>query len=329
MKNKRLVFIILGVIVVGLGILFSFVFSSQTKKQTPVVQKEALSAASPPSIILTQNAPTNVVFSFTGQSKQIPSQLPVYTYSWTHYDAPSLATTFGFTSAPIKLAGNSQTTVIWNTSTGSFSINSGSTSDNISYSLYTRGQTNLTASDAVSISNFLLKTFPSSNQLSLKLENATSSGIRNTRIDDDKNPQLKSFSFVSYINSSYPVTGYSFDVGTASVIVDKDGVIRSLTYMSPPIIQSETTQKPVLSIQDAVNGLNANKGILVYAGINGTNSFSGLSPSFNSVSLDSFRIVYYPNQNHQLLTPFYLFDGKAINQEKETLDVEYAVAATE
>ena len=27
MKNKRLVFIILGVIVVGLGILFSFVFS--------------------------------------------------------------------------------------------------------------------------------------------------------------------------------------------------------------------------------------------------------------------------------------------------------------
>lgn len=327
MNKKTTAIIIFGCIAIILGILFSFSLSK--KKQKKSTEPTLLVAANPPAVTLTQNAPQNVKFSFSGENQPSPSELPVYPYIWNHVDMTSLAKAFGFTVAPEKLGGTLQSTVSWKTSSSSLSVYTDSTSDNVAYILSTKTSPQITAGDAASINLFIKTVFSPPQQYSLVFSGERSGPFDGLQITDTQYSDLRAFSYKAYVDSIYPLANASFDIGTAVVIIDASGVIRSLSYITPPTITEKGINKQILTVKEAISSLNLGKGLLVSSGTNGDTAFWGHDPDFSSVVLTKYSLIYYPDAEQLLLRPFYFFNGVATATDGTQLEVEYTVSATE
>lgn len=329
MKNRRILFLFVGAVAVALGIYLSLRTPTQKQKAVlPIVR----TAASPPALTLVPDAPTNVLFSFDGSVPAYPDKLPVYRFSPRRYFAgeiSTIATSLGFSSPPVKRTVGAKTKQSWNTTESSLSFYDDGATQSWSYARYISSPSSQPVADvAATTGAFVGRVFLLENEVHLVLKDRNSGPFDGLVINDSAPVSLTGFSFVVNTAGGYPVVSAAFEESVITAITDAGGTIRSLTVL-PPLNTTPVEERPILTTPEAVASLNDNRGLLVFAGTRVGNVLWGEGPTFQSVSLASSSLVYYPNETTGLLLPFFLFEGTATTTEGVSVMVRYAVAATE
>ncbi len=329
MKNRRLLIIIFAIFALGIGIVISWKQKDfTTTKITP--SPSPRTAAFPPAITLVENAPVNVAFSFVNAPPVFPTTLPVYHVQNFEYQSGELsliAKSFGFSSAPIKKSVGSSSKSIWSLPSKSLSFYTDGLSQD--WSFISKESTPLTGLGvgAPEIASTIKTIFLLPNNLQLVLNNKNTGPFDGVQLDKPTQLPLMGFSFFAVVNKTYPLVSQTFEPSLSTIIVDSLGGVVSLSYSTPPNI-IVAGDKPILSVEEALGGLNNNLGVLVFSGRKSGNVFWGDQPSFQSVALSAVSIVYYQSPSTKTLVPFFLFDGLATTPDG-VIDVRYAISAIE
>jgi len=324
--NKRFFIILFFVLVtLGLGVVFSLKSKPFPKTITPVVHY----AAPPPKISVVPNAPTNTTVSFTGAVSAFPASLSTYHYEYHNYsdnEKGEIALNLGFSAPPIKLSYGEEKRTVWKNATATLLFVQNGVSQYWSYLLFRSSPTTHPAQSLSALAKIMLeKSFFSYGAALLPL-NTVSQPIEHMQIAESPRPLLSNY-FFAVRAGDYPIYSSIFTLSYVVIVMDEYGAARYVSFISQPNLVPEKSV-PLISVDDAVASINKGLGILVAVTKNG-DSYWEKTPQFKSASLSDIQLIYYPNQESSLLTPFYLFRGTAQTTEGVVVDVVYTVSATE
>lgn len=326
--NKRFfIIVLLALLAIGLGVLFSLKAKPPQQTVVPIVHY----AARPPAITSVENAPADVIVSYVGEQPNIPSSLPVYQFTnhtYTNDETTTIAKSLGFPSLPTKLLYGKETRVVWKSSEATLSLTTSGAHQSWSYALFqSKTKTAPTQSLSELARLFVEKNFFSTEAAGLVLQKEMPTPIEHIQTEETPKPTLRGYLFIKKTPNSYGVVSSQFSPYLISVIIDHYGVVRNISFASSPIV-SQGQEGLIISVNDAVASINKGLGLLISVTRNG-DSYWEKTPQFKTVSLSDVQIVYYPNQATFLLTPFYLFHGTATTTDGLVVDVVYAVSAVE
>jgi hypothetical protein len=317
---------LLATLAITLGVVFSFTTKTQQQTVVPVVHY----ADPPPAITNVVGAPTNVAVVFVGGKPAFPDTISVYLYTnrtYTNDETTTVAQLLGFTSPPIRRLYGKETQITWKSGVGALSFTTNAGVQSWSYGLF---QSNTTVVPAQQLSDlarlFVEKNFFSGETVNLVLEQTMTTPIGHIQTTETPAPELRGYIFVNKTPNLYTIVSDRFDTGGISVVIDQNGVVRKLSFVSPPLVLQEQS-RTIITIDEAIASINRGLGLLVSVTKN-SDSYWEKTPQFSAVSLSDVQIVYYPIRETSLLVPFYLFKGSADTTEG-VVAVTYAVSAIE
>jgi hypothetical protein len=326
--NKRFFIIVLfAFIAIGLGILFSFQAKPPQQTPFPVVHY----AAPPPAIINVPDAPTGVTVLYVGKKPTFPNSLPVYQFTnrtYSNDEITKMAQALGFASAPSRLNYGKEISVVWRSNESTLSFTTNGVDGSWSYVLIQSKTKTVPTQPLSDIARlFVEKHFFPNETTNLALHQEMTSPIEHIQITEVPRPTIRGYLFINKTPNLCGVVSDQFSPYLVSVVVDQYGIVRRVSFVSPPIV-SQGQDNSIISIDDAVASINKGLGLLVSVTKNG-DSYWEKTPQFTSVSLSDVQIVYSPNQKTPLLVPFFLFRGTANTTGGIVVDVVYAVSAIE
>ncbi len=327
MNRRLLFFFVAGVTAVLLGVLFSQARVFQQAAPTPTPSPRL--AAKPPAISLTQNAPLGVAFIYSGSETSTPKTLPTYSCSWEKPDTARISAVFKKTSPPFTMGSGTQSLLIWGGDGSELSFHQDGARGNWSYVAKNPTAAFIKTTspvDSLSLLTTITKPPAAGNIVFVKERGGS---FANLPLEDPSFPSLREYVFSFLVNNSFPLVGSSFNETLASVVVDRGGMVRAITFSLLPSLDIKSTNKELLSVQEAILSLNRGLGVLVFSGNGSDDDFVGEDPSFQSVQLTDFKIVYYSDTQKGEASPFYLFNGEATTLAGKTIRVQYAVSAVE
>jgi|GEM_PF-2502102 len=327
MNKKFIIVFLFATIAVIAGALVPIVTKRPEKTLTPIIRY----ASSPPAITLVVDAPVGVSVSFVGERPFFPKTLPQYRFFRKIHsgeEIEEISKGLGFESPPKKLLFGKETVTGWTTPVSTLSYVTNGNNSSWSYALIQSTltpQTVLTPSDVAK--NFIEKHFFFDGTARLFLDKEMPSPIEHIQIKENPPSPVRGFLFTNKTPNSFNVVTDRFDPSFVSAVVDQTGVVRSVSFVAPPVVSQEQ-ESSIISIDEAVASINKGLGLLVSVTKN-NDSYWDKTPQFSSVSLLRVNIVYFPNQATSLLSPFYLFKGTATSTDGFVVDVSYAVSAIE
>lgn len=331
MTKQTKTLVLIAIIAVVLGVVVSLVISSNKFTVPSVISEPTPKLAQPPpSVEIIPDAPKTVTFSYSGTTRA-QATLPGFHFSWkrrTVGDILSIAKSLGFVNPPVRKRSEKNTIYVWSTSSSTLYLHDNGITQAWEYALsFSKEKSLINDQSAEAGKKFLESIFPFPKDISFVLKNESSGPFDGIVIQDSPRTTLRGYYF-SFMTEAIPIVTSGFNMSPISTIIDSYGVIRVFSFSDPPLIESNDTYQ-LISPSDAVASLNKGLGLLIFVGMDDNYAFFDASPSFTSVSLNSFSLVYYPDNITMSLLPFYIFDGVATNSDGSPLRVSYTVSAIE
>lgn len=278
------------------------------------------------------NVPPGTTFIYDGLQKSTPETLPTYqvgpdmTISSLNSLATRMSDGLGFTATPSAAVIKGSFVFVRNQDPLSFYLARNDSGVSLSYQrlLAANVPRSSVPTDKIA-SAFLgqLNISPAPYSLS-PLGQQTNMG-ESIAIGDIPVPQLYKYGFgVSITNVPVLTTDHTLQWGI--VVVDENGIVRltktTLPYPSPmPVGNSR-----LVSLQSALAGLAAGRGVLVSVSGPEQNYFDAVPPSFSRGVVSDFAIVYAKTGDR--LVPAYRLVGSGQTQDGKTQSFEALVLAS-
>lgn len=328
--KKRSFFAVFLLIVTVVGVVvFLFILDQQK-----LPEQSAVPLSSPPAVVeknttidLYPDQPQGVRFYIKTPLSPPPKELPLYTPTYlasaqmldivTH-----IATKLGFVTNPLTVGPPDNQTWVWNSGDTSLSFQerppvisfSGNVSLNtVGFTFAEVGEKSISflTSLGFSLNNLILA------PVSLEPFEETEG--------ENFNEGLYLLTLSLNIDGKYPFQTSGVP-NSVTIIVDKNGNLRSFSFPIPPKITSSPSLEPILTLDLALINLNNNKGTLVSLEGESTNEYLQPQPNYKEVEVVGYTIIYYLNQQQTALLPAYLITGIG-RGDKTDLQVVYLLNA--
>jgi hypothetical protein len=282
----------------------------------------------PPQEVRVPDAPTGVIFTYSGNQTDFPTTLPSYRAEKSilpNNQIDELTKKLGFVSSPTNKTSGESERRSWNEKDKSVSFTTSLSQQSLSYQKMVSPVTGARLSDEQLVKSaqaFLSQISPSSAGFHGSIQtNASFDGLI---IQETPPPPLSLVVFSMLIENKYPLLTANYESPVSSVVVDAGGIVRSLSFILPPaLVQTKITK--VLSVEAAIKGLNEGKGLLLSS--QKENGWGGV-PSFRSVVLKNAQVSYVQQNNTGAVDPVFVFLGTATDEEGTSLSVSYLLFAS-
>lgn len=308
MKQKWTIFFI-GIVIVGimLGILYTEQQGVVPKTTpTPTTTTQSLPSLYTPSFpVFYQDEPKNVIFSLSQTIAPLPESLPVYRGLAINTASPAatLVKTLNLTNRSATPSSNTGGEVVWNNQTYTLVLSPKSLSLTLTSPLITSlSAQRMYAGDTALLAQSLL---PSPYTLSSPKETPQ---IPDGIVGIDRAKPLTRVSYNALINNTYPVVGVSGGP-RFSMVVDENNKAYSLFFSPPPLSPTTIRSIPILTLSEALQGLNAGKGRLAGISIDIGDAMWEGSTDFSNVSLSAMETAYYLQEDGITMVPVGVFYG--------------------
>lgn len=315
MTRKRL--IILSLVGIFIALLLLFIRKPYSSRVVSPPEPTRIPAPLTRTTPFIPWAPQNVVFTST-ISPSVLSEMPVYRFSpepeITQEELTRIARQFSFSSSPALRPGSSGFVARWVEQTnGSLSLSLDASGKRAAYSRY-KSSTVVVGPirNQIDAVVFAAKLFMLPKEISLSASMSPLSSLEGVSIGKDVSPPYVLYKIQAKAGP-YPLFSGSYSETFGDIVTDSKGIVLSVKTSFPPrqLLSSGST-KP-LSIQEALAGLNLQRGLLVLYE-NKVGLYPIDNPSFSSVSVDSWVLGYYASSEN--VYPVYLAFGNAEENTK-------------